>query len=169
MTKSSTSPISGAPDGGGGGGGGSAGGGCPAPWVPIKLESGLLIDAADLYDNARVIGVDDMTFEPRVGVVEHLQTIWAQRYGIDFEDGRYYEFSRGHRFAVENRGWVAIQDLKVGDLIIAERESQEKTVINKGLGQVVSFQVKGCATYFSGDLLSHNMRDPNADIPYYEP
>ena len=150
--------ITGASGGGSGGGGGGGGGGCPAPWVKIQLASGLLVDAADLYDGAVVAGVDDNTLEPMVGIVRSPQITWADRVPIHLEDGTVTEFSAPHRFMVEGKGWTEARNLVPGDSIMAQQPSIVRSVGLPIKAQVVTFSVDGCHTYFSDGLLSHNQK-----------
>jgi hypothetical protein len=150
--------ITGGASGGTGGGGGGGGGGCPAPWVKIQLASGLLVDAADLYDGAQVIGVDDLTMGPKTGIVRHPTILWRERLAVVLGDGEAPEFSWGHRVAVMGKGWVAVQNLQPGDLLLSQHEARVVDVEARGKGQVVSFEVEGCGTYFSGGILSHNAK-----------
>jgi hypothetical protein len=143
---------------GGGGAGGTGGGGCPAPWVKITLASGAKVDAGDVHKGMKVMGVDESTFKPSVGTVDHVTTIWRPRYAVSFVDGRCSEYSKDHRFGVLDRGWIAIQDLRPGDTLIATKESIVAKVVPTGLAQVISFNVLGCHTYFSDDVLSHNQK-----------
>lgn len=147
------------PGGGGGGGGPTGGGGCPAPWVMITLASGVKIEAGDLYNGAQVIGVDEMTMLPKVGRVCNVIAIFAERYAIRFTDGRKSpEFSANHRLGVKDRGWVRVNDLRPGDVLMATKESVVERVESTGLGTVINFQVDGCNTYFADDLLNHNQK-----------
>lgn len=155
--------ITGAAGGGSGGGGGGGGGGCPAPWALITLASGLVVEAADLYDGAVVVGVDDVTMSPSTGIVRHPMTIWVERVAIHLEGGGSTEFSANHRLAVEGRGWVEVRHLRPGDSLIAQTPSIVKAIGRPTRAQVVSFQVEGCATYFADGILSHNVKilDPD--------
>lgn len=161
LTADST-PPSGAPPTGGGGGGGGVGGGCPAPWVKVQLASGILVDAGALYDGAQVVGVDDITMEPKAGTVRAPHLRWVDRVAVLLEDGRSPEFSRDHRVAVVDRGWVPVQALHAGDLVMSQEPARVRSIQPAGKGLVVSFQVEGCATYFSDGLLSHNAKTPIA-------
>ena len=152
------SGITGASGGGSGGGGGGGGGGCPAPWVQIQLASGLLVDAADLYDGAQVAGVNDTTLEPMVGIVRCPMTIWADRVPIHLEDGTVTEFSTAHRFMVEGKGWLEARQLVPGDSILAQQPSIVRSVGKPIKAQVVTFSVDGSHTYFADGLLSHNLK-----------
>lgn len=125
--------------------------------MKVLLASGLAVEAGDLFNGAKVIGVDG-EMKPAVGTVSGLQTLWKERWGIELEDGRCVEFSKKHRVAVLDRGWVEVQNLRPGDVLISRRESIVSKVVNKGMGQVVSFSVEGCNTYFSEDILSHNRK-----------
>jgi hypothetical protein len=144
-----------------GGGGGGAGGICPAPWVDIRLESGLSIPASQLYNGARLRAVNDTTLEPIKGggVVQNLSTIWNTRYRVTLTNGKFSEWSKGHRFAILDRGWVEIEKLLPGDHIIGLEESIVSRIVCTGEGQVVSFTVKGAGTYFGAELLSHNIKE----------
>ena len=109
-------------------------------------------------------GVDDFTLEPRVGIVRMPTIIWRDRFDVSLEDGRASEYSRGHRFAVVERGWVEVQNLCPGDLIVSNSPAVVKAVRFAGKGPVVTFQVEGTGTYLSDGLLSHNLKpiDPYA-------
>jgi hypothetical protein len=122
------------------------------------LASGLLVDAADLYNGAPLAGVDEMTGAPKAGVVANLQTIWRDRVAVVLEDGRAPEFSRDHRVATVARGYVAVQALLPGDKLVAQRPSIVREIRSTGMGQVLSFQVQGTGTYFTDDILSHNTK-----------
>lgn len=150
--------LTGGTGGGTGGGGGGGGGGCPAPWVQITLASGLVVNAADLYEGAQVAGVDEVTLDPSAGVVSHLQKIWRERFAVVLEDGRAPEFSRDHRLAVTGRGWVAVQQIQPGDVLVSNHPAVVQAVESRGLGIVVSFTVDGCHTYITDGLLSHNAK-----------
>jgi hypothetical protein len=159
----STTTITGTSGSSGGGSGGtSAGGGgaCPAPWVKVRLASGREVNASDLHDGAVVQAVNDTTLEPiaRGGIIRDCCTIWAQRYRVTLADGRATEWSENHRFAVEDRGWVHVQNLRAGDHILGMQESIVTSVLAVGQGQVVSFRVEGAGTYFAGGLLCHNFK-----------
>jgi hypothetical protein len=152
--------ITGGVDGDIGGGTGDLGGGCPAPWVKVQLASGLLIEAGDLYDGAQVAAIREQDMEPTVGTLREVRTIWAERVAVVLEDGRAPEFSRGHRLATIDRGWVAVQDLRPGEMLVAQQESRVKAVRCVGLGQVVTFRVIGAGTYFADGILNHNEKVP---------
>lgn len=150
--------LTGGSGGGSAGGGGGGGGACPAPWVKIQLASGLLVDAADLYDGAPVAGVDEQTLLPAVGIVRAPSITWEDRVAVILEDGRAPEFSLPHRLMVEGRGWTEVRHLKPGDSILGQGPN-----IVRGLGrpikaQVVKFQVDGCHTYLADGLVSHNVK-----------
>jgi len=157
-TRNNTPPT-GAPSGGSGSGGGSlGGGGCPAPWVPITLASGLTVLAGSLVDGMQVVGVDEATMEPAVGTVREPHTRWVNRMRVVLEDGREPEFTDTHRVAIVGMGWAEVRSLQPGMLLVAQRESRVKAIVPCGMGQVISFTVEGCHTYFSDDILSHNMK-----------
>jgi hypothetical protein len=158
-TPLTTTTITGTP-GSAGGGSGSSGGACPAPWVKVSLLSGKEINASDLHNGARLAAVNDSTMEPlpNGGVVRELATIWAQRYRVKLTDGTATEWSENHRFAVAERGWVAVQNLRAGDQILGMKECVVDSVLAVGEGQVVSFRVEGAGTYFAGGMLCHNTK-----------
>lgn len=155
-----TTTLSGTAPGGGGGGGGAGGGGCPAPWVPILLASGLSVSAGSLTNDVKVVGVD-LEGRPAVGTIKGLHKNWVKRVRIVLQDGRAPEFTFNHRVALAGEGrplWVEVRDLKPGDLLMAQRESRVVRIEAAGMGQVISFQVEGCSTYFTDDILSHNLK-----------
>jgi hypothetical protein len=159
----STTTITGVSGSSGGGSGGTSSGGggaCPAPWVKVRLINGTEVNAGDLHDGAVVAAVNDSTFEilPKGGVIRECRTIWAQRYRVTLTDGRATEWSENHRFAVDGRGWVHVQNLRAGDQILGMQESIVQTVLAVGQGQAVSFRVDGAGTYFAGGLLCHNYK-----------
>ena len=139
-------------------GGGATGGYCPAPWVKIQLASGLLIDAADLYDGAQVLGADEETLEPMIGIVRNPRIRWTERMPIHLADGRVTEFSPPHRLLVIGKGWTEIRNLQPGDSIMAQHPSIVQALGKAALAQVVSFTVEGCSTYFADGLLAHNLK-----------
>jgi hypothetical protein len=142
------------------GGSGSQGGSCPAPWVKVRLLNGTEVNASDLHNGARLTAVNDSTMQPlpQGGVVRNLATIWAQRYRVKLTNGECTEWSENHRFAVADRGWVQVQNLRGGDQILGMKECVVESVLAVGEGQVVSFQVEGAGTYFAGGLLCHNTK-----------
>jgi len=140
-----------------GGSGGGGGGGCPAPWVEIRLESGLLVRAGQLRDGDLLAGVDEFTFEPKVGIVSGVRMAKAERLSISLDDGRLATFSSGHRVAV-GRTWIAVRDLRPGDELRAG--GRVKEIVASNVGRVISFQVEGSAIYFADGVLSHNVK-PN--------
>lgn len=159
----STTTITGVSGSSGGGSGGTSSGGggaCPAPWVKVRLINGTEVPAGDLHDGARVMAVNDSTMEalPNGGVLRDVMTIWKQRYRVKLADGRATEWSENHRFAVVDRGWVAVQNLRVGDHIMGLAEAVVESVLAVGEGQVVSYRVEGAGTYFAGGLLCHNFK-----------
>lgn len=156
-TRDSTAPA-GAPAAGGSSAGGSRGGGCPAPWVPVLLASGLEVQAGSLRDGMTVVGVDDCTGAPSVGVLRGVERRWVRRVRVVLEDGRAPEFTATHRLGTVEGGWCEAQHLAPGQLLAAQRESRVRAVEAAGQGQVVSFEVEGCHTYFAGGLLSHNYK-----------
>jgi hypothetical protein len=163
FTRQSTAPSLGTgspPSSGGGGGTGGSGGGCPAPWVSITLASGVIVSANDLYNGAKIIGVDDSSLQPKVGEISFLQKIWAHRYEVLIEDGRAPQFSKDHQLNVVNKGWTRVQDIKTGDLLVGLTETRVRTVKYIGMGEVISFQVIYCGTYFTDGILSHNNKSP---------
>jgi hypothetical protein len=141
-------------------GGGTAGGACPAPWVKVRLVNGTDVNAGDLHEGARVMAVDDSTMEPIPGggVLRDVQIIWAERYRVKLTDGRATEWSENHRFAVVDRGWVHVQNLRAGDHIMGLDECVVESVLMVGEGQVVSYRVDGAGTYFAGGMLCHNYK-----------
>jgi hypothetical protein len=143
-----------------GGGSGASGGACPAPWVKVRLLNGKEINAADLHNGARLAAVNDNNMQvlPQGGTVRDLTTIWAQRYRVKLTNGAATEWSENHRFAVAERGWVTVQNLRGGDQILGLEESIVESVLAVGEGQVVSFRVEGAGTYFAGGLLCHNTK-----------
>lgn len=161
MTADTNAPgASPAAGGGGGSGGGGSGGLCPAPWVKIALANGRQVTAGELYDGVRLLAVNDMNLEPIPGggTVMNLTHRWAQRIKLTLKNGRQSEWSENHRFYVVGRGWVAIQNLRNGDLIAGPEENIVDYVLATGEGQVVSFQVRGAGTYFGDGMLSHNRK-----------
>lgn len=143
-----------------GGGGGGSGGACPAPWVYVRLNSGLSIPASQLYNGAVLQAVNDSTLEriPAGGTVQNLQTIWSSRFRVTLANGKKTEWSRGHRFATMDRGWINVEKLLPGDRILGLEEAIVAGIQNAGEGQVVSFTVHGAGTYFAGDMLCHNSK-----------
>jgi hypothetical protein len=143
-----------------GGGSGSQGGACPAPWVKVRLLNGKEINASDLHNGAKLAAVNDSTMEalPQGGTVRDLATIWAQRYRVKLTNGEATEWSENHRFAVVDRGWVQVQNLRAGDQIMGLKENVVESILAVGEGQVVSFRVEGAGTYFAGGLLCHNTK-----------
>jgi hypothetical protein len=143
-----------------GGGSGASGGACPAPWVKVKLLSGKEVNASDLHNGAKLAAVNDNNMQPlpQGGTVRDLTTIWAQRYRVKLTNGAATEWSENHRFAVVDRGWVTVQNLRAGDQIMGLQESIVESVLAVGEGQVVSFRVEGAGTYFAGGLLCHNTK-----------
>lgn len=145
-----------APPAGGGGGGGL----CPAPWVKIRLVGGREVDAADLHGGARVVGFDE--HDPtrlKVGTVRMPTLGWQERYDLALSDGRVLAFSRDHRLVVDGQGWKKVQHLIPGDKLVGLNGPMAvKAVKSTGRGQVVAFQVEGCATYFAGGIASHNLK-----------
>lgn len=143
-----------------GGGSGSQGGACPAPWVKVKLLNGKEVNAGDLHNGAKLAAVNDSTMEaiPQGGTVRDIATIWAQRYRVKLTDGTATEWSENHRFAIVDRGWVQVQNLRAGDQIMGLKENVVESVLAMGQGQVVSFRVEGAGTYFAGGLLCHNTK-----------
>lgn len=143
-----------------GGGSGSQGGACPAPWVKVRLLSGKEVNASDLHNGAKLAAVNDNNMQPlpQGGTVRDLNTIWATRYRVKLTNGEATEWSENHRFAVAERGWVTVQNLRGGDQILGLKESIVESVLAVGEGQVVSFRVEGAGTYFAGGLLCHNTK-----------
>lgn len=143
-----------------GGGSGASGGACPAPWVKVKLLNGKEINASDLHNGAKLAAVNDNNMQhlPQGGTVRDVTTIWAQRYRVKLTNGETTEWSENHRFAVAERGWVTVQNLRGGDKILGLQESVVESVLAVGEGQVVSFRVEGAGTYFAGGLLCHNTK-----------
>jgi hypothetical protein len=143
-----------------GGGSGSQGGACPAPWVKVKLLNGKEVNASELHNGAKLAAINDSTMQalPQGGTVRDLATIWAQRYRVKLTNGEATEWSENHRFAVAERGWVTVQNLRGGDQILGLKESIVESVLAVGEGQVVSFRVEGAGTYFAGGLLCHNTK-----------
>jgi hypothetical protein len=90
--------------------------------------------------------------------VRDLATIWAQRYRVKLTNGEATEWSENHRFAVVDRGWVQVQNLRAGDQIMGLKENVVESILAVGEGQVVSFRVEGAGTYFAGGLLCHNTK-----------
>jgi hypothetical protein len=150
----------------GGGSGGTSGGGggaCPAPWVKVKLVNGKEVNASELHNGARVMAVDDNTMEslPNGGVLRDVHTIWSKRYRLKLTNGEATEWSANHRFAVVDRGWVNIQNLRPGDHIMGLKECTVESVLFVGEGEVVSYRVEGAGTYFAGNMLCHNLKTPS--------
>ena len=132
----------------------------PAPWMKVRLASGLLVNAADLYDGAQLVGVNDMSYAPAVGIVRRPQRIWKDRVDVHLEDGRDVSFSLDHRLLVEDHGWLTVQDLRPGDVLLGDVASRVKAIVPAGKGEVVTFQVDGCHTYLAEGILCHNMKTP---------
>jgi hypothetical protein len=143
-----------------GGGSGASGGACPAPWVKVKLLNGKEVNASELHNGAKLAAVNDNNMQPlpQGGTVRDLNIIWAQRYRVKLTNGAATEWSENHRFAVVDRGWVTVQNLRAGDQIMGLQESIVESVLAVGEGQVVSFRVEGAGTYFAGGLLCHNTK-----------
>ena len=156
MTATTITGVSGSS----GSSGGSSGGACPAPWVKVRLLSGKEIPAGNLHNGSRVAAVDDDTLDilPNGGVIQNFQLIWKMRYRVTLTDGTYTEFSEGHRLAVTDKGWTAVEKIRPGDQIVAQHEAIVSLVMAVGKGQVVSFTVGGAGTYFTDGLLSHNTK-----------
>ena len=124
----------------------------------MLLASGLEVQAGSLRDGMAVVGVDDCTGAPSVGVLRGVERRWVRRVRVVLEDGRAPEFTATHRLGTVEGGWCEAQHLAPGQLLVAQRESRVRAVVAAGQGQVVSFEVEGCHTYFADGLLSHNWK-----------
>ena len=96
--------------------------------------------------------------ESAAGIVRRPQIVWKERFAIILADGRDVEFSKDHRLLVEDRGWIEVQSLAPGDVLLGANASAVKSITCTGLGQVVTFSVDGCHTYIAGGILCHNMK-----------
>jgi hypothetical protein len=160
LTTTTITGTSGSSGGGSGGTSGGGGGACPAPWVKVRLANGCDVNASELHNGARVMAVDDNTMLPlpQGGIVRDVATIWKLRYRIKLTNGAATEWSENHRFAVVDRGWTAVQNLRSGDHIMGLDECVVDSVFAVGEGQVVSYRVEGAGTYFAGGMLCHNLK-----------
>jgi hypothetical protein len=141
-------------------GGGESGGYCPAPWVKIAMLNGTYLEAASLYEGAKVVSVDDHTLldVKSGGTIRYIQTAWANRLRLKLTNGKVTEWSEDHRFYVMNKGWTALKDIRLGDLLAGPEENVVESIIATGQGQVISFTVEGSGTYFGDGILSHNRK-----------
>lgn len=145
--------------GGGGGGGGGEGGGCPTPDMRILMVGGEYLEAGKLVDGMQVLGLDERDlYTPAVGTVRHPHPIKVQATRVEYEEGFHTDFSFYHRLGVLNKGWVAVQDLTPGDILIAQRPATVRSVTPLGERTVITFKVDGPSTYFTEDVLSHNVK-----------
>ncbi len=157
MPGGATIPGAGAPPGGGGGGGSSY---CPVPSARIRLPSGETVTAGDLVDGMEVLGFRERNFDaPMVGKVRYVShEVSPLLYAVKFADGRVLRFSKDHRLCSVARGWVPVQQLRPGEQLVAQRDSVVAEVLADGPGDVVGFVVEGPHTYFTDDVLSHNLK-----------
>ena len=82
---------------------------------------------------------------------------------VKFENGLELRGTGEHPFYVENQGWVALKELKVGDVCF---DREQNLVIVKGIVrdgkhvEVYNIEVEGCHTYYIGkdglEVLVHN-------------
>lgn len=141
------------------GGGDGGGGGCPSPWMLIRLADGTFIKAGDLQDGMEVMGLDERDLNtPMVGTIRFVQPIQAKKVRITVADGSTLDFSFNHRLGVAGKGWVAVQDVKPGDLLVSEVETVVKSVEPIDDGTVITFKVDGPGTYFADGVLCHNAK-----------
>ena len=65
--------------------------------------------------------------------------------------------SPSHRMYVENKGWIKVSDMVIGDVISGHTLLE---INDYEYGDVVSIEVEESHTYISEGLLSHNLKLP---------
>jgi hypothetical protein len=164
-----TGTITGAAPSSGGGGGGSGGGGsgggdkyCPAPWVPIDLADGTRLEAGSLQvgDLVWTRPEDGGVYAafPVEAVERDEAVIWAANLlAIDNPlDLVSYHYSASHLLEVEGRGWVELQALQPGDVVLGRRPRRVMSTEELGRSPVIKIAIADAHTYETGGLVCHN-------------
>jgi intein/homing endonuclease len=91
------------------------------------------------------------------------------RWKIDFEDGRQFVGTFNHPLHTQDRGWVEIRDLKIGDQITEPGGTFAvvKSAIEDGQGDIIKITVEDAHTYLTEGFLSHN-KDYSSGFPIEE-
>jgi hypothetical protein len=152
-------------DFGGGGAGGGGGGGCPAPWIKITLADKSVVEAKDVK-----VGMQVYTRHENKDVWGNYPVIAVKpgqdlRWKIDFEDGRQFTGTFNHPLYTQDRGWVEIRDLKIGDQITEPGGTFAvvKEAKEDGYGEIIKITVDDAHTYLTEGFLSHNKAANDGD------
>ena len=136
------------------------GGMCPVPETPIRLADGQDIRADAVRAGMLVWTQHEGTMEWGAFRVE-AATIHEDQplRTILLRDGRSLTATPNHKVFVERRGWVQIQALLKGDVIMGLRPGTVALSHEcKHRGPVVRISVPGARTYLTDGMLSHNIK-----------
>ena len=129
---------------------------CPAPWTKILMADGNLKNAGDLKVGDILKTQHEHTLEWGEYPVSKVSIAQQDRIQMKF-DHVDFVCSPSHRMYVENKGWIKVSDMVIGDVISGHTLLE---INDYEYGDVVSIEVEESHTYISEGLLSHNLKLP---------
>jgi hypothetical protein len=156
--------VTGSAGGSSAGGGGVGGGGaCPAPWVPLDMADGTRREAGDVQvgDLVRTRPEDGAEYGayPVAAVSKESNDLWAVSVGQEGKLGMLtLQFAYNHRFDVVGKGWVELQHLVPGDVIVGKLPSTVVSTEHLGMAEVVRITIQDAQTYETMGMRSHNVK-----------
>lgn len=88
-----------------------------------------------------------------------------ERVFFETADAAYLTASQDHRVLVDQRGWVEVRRLRLGDRVLVYQDTglkgwSEVTALQRlARGPVIKITVPGAHTYISSGILSHNIKN----------
>ena len=145
-------------------GGGGGIGNCPDESTPILMADGTFKRAGDI-----AVG-DEVWTQHETTEVWGCFPVYAVSAAIEpasllaLADGRELIATPDHRVMVDGRGFVAIKDLRAGEVIAGSEPGMVRGRTFAGERRVIRISVDGAQTYVSAGLLSHNVKQMYAEV-----
>lgn len=155
-----TTPPGNAPAPTTGGTGSDPGGGyCPEEHEPILLADGTECPAGRIRPGDWVLTQHADTLAVGRYLVQSVKLARARDLlAVVLKDGRRLVNSKGHRFHVMGRGWLANNQLRPGDRLDGAAPDTVERIEDVGSGYVVKLSVDGAQTFEQRGVLSHNAK-----------
>lgn len=147
--------------------------GCPDPNTLILLSDSSQKRAGDLQVGDIVRTQHEDTLEWGEHKVTYVHIKESEKLILTF-DHTEFVCSTTHKFYVEGKGWIEVNQMEIGDFVIGLDQSHKLLEVKEGTyGDVVVIQVEDAHTYISEGLLSHNKTilppQPGGPFPAPEP
>ncbi len=136
---------------------------CFPAGTKITLADGTQKNIEDLTTNDKLLTFNEFTgekIEGAIGSIQKKKEHLLIRHKTD--DGNEVKSTALHKFFVKGKGWVAAQDIIIGDILV-NKDSIETTVMEKEniVGEVEVYHimdVRDNHTYYAENLLVHNFK-----------